>query len=80
MNLVLISEIILDNFNAKIYKQENYNGSVVDENHISNQFNILNNQETAVELAQTLMNFDGVIQVDIFNKSNNLIFTISSII
>lgn len=80
MNLVLISEIILNNFNAKIYKEENYDGAVVDENHISNQFNILNNQETAVELAQTLINFDGVIQADIFNKSNNLIFTISSII
>ena len=76
----LISRIVLNHFNADIYKQEDYSGSVVDENYINSQFNILNNQETAVELAQILANFDGVIQTDIFDKSNNLIFTISSII
>lgn len=80
MNLILISTIVLNHFNANIYKEENYSGTVVDTNYINTQLNILNNQETAIELAQILTNFDGVVQSDIFDKNNNLVFRISSII
>jgi hypothetical protein len=76
----LIATISLDSFNSKLYKKADYNGSVVDINYINNQLAILNNQETAVELAQILISFEGVAQVDIFDKIDNLIFRISSII
>jgi hypothetical protein len=76
----LIATITLDNFNSKLYKKVDYNGSVVDTNYINNQLAILNNQETAVELAQILIGFEGVAQADIYDKNDNLIFKISSII
>jgi hypothetical protein len=75
---ILIKNINLNLFNASIYKFDDYVGEVVDETTINNNLIELNNQETAIEVAQLLSEFSGVSKIDIFNKSNNLLFSLES--
>lgn len=73
---ILITNINLNLFNVSIYKFDDYEGSVVDETTINNNLNTLNNQETAIEVAQLLSEFDGISKIDIFDKSGNLLLSI----
>lgn len=72
----LIKHIILDLFDVNLYKINNYTGSVVDNTIIDNAIVALNNQESAIELAQLAASFDGVSRIEIFDKSNNLILEV----
>lgn len=78
MNYTLIMNIELSSFNVSIYKSNDYTGNVVDATTIQNNITSLNNQETAIELAQLISSFDGVSIIKVFNKSNNLVLEISS--
>ncbi len=75
---ILINNIDLNLFNASIYKFDDYIGEVVDQTTINNNLVELNNQETAIEVAQLLSEFNGVSKIDIFNKSNNLLFSLEA--
>lgn len=73
---ILISNINLNTFNALIYKFEDYNGEVVTEENITNIIPNLNNQETAIEVAELLFNLAGVSRIEILDKSNVLILEV----
>ena len=72
----LITNIVLNLFDVSIYKFDDYEGSIVDETTINNNLTTLNNQETAIEIAQLLSEFDGISKINIFDKSENLLLSI----
>lgn len=76
---ILITELNLDLFNISIYKNSDYTGEVVSAETINSNLLIMNSQETAIELAQLVTAFSGVSKIDIFDKSNNLIFSVGPI-
>lgn len=75
---ILITDINLNLFNVSIYKSEDYDGDTVDVATINSEIPELNNQESAIELAQKLAEYSGVSKINIFDKSNNLLLEISS--
>lgn len=77
---ILINTISLNLFNISIYKTEDYSGEVVDQSTIDNSLVELNNQETAIEVAQIVSQFNGVYKIEIFNKATNLLLEISSLL
>lgn len=76
MNFTLILSVNLTRFDANLYKDSEYSGPVVNHNTIDTNSIQLNNQETAVELAQMLYNFDGVAKIEILDKSGNTLFIV----
>ena len=76
-NFSLITNIVLNNFNVSIYTFENYGDSVVSNGTIEDNMNTLNNQETAIELAQVLSSFDGVKKISIYDKSDTLLLEVA---
>lgn len=77
---VLITNISLNQFNVSIYKYDDYVGDIVDSETINNNLASLNAQETAIELAQTISEFAGVSKIKIFDKSDNLLLDIESLL
>lgn len=76
-NFTLIQHITLNNFNANIYTLENYTNNIVSSETINSNINTLNNQETAMELAQILSSFDGVKKISVYDKDNNLLLEVA---
>lgn len=76
-NFSLITNISLNNFNVNIYTFENYGDSVVSQGTIEDNMTILNNQETAIELAQVLSSFDGVKKISVFDKNDTLLLEVA---
>lgn len=77
LNFILIQNITLDRFNCSLYTYENYNGSIISNEQISNYMNSINNQETAIELAQILSSFDGVKKIQIRDKNDTILLEVS---
>lgn len=76
---VLITNISLNNFNVSIYKYDDYIGEIIDNETINSNETLLNNQETAIELAQSISQFAGVSKIKIYDKTNNLLLDIESL-
>lgn len=76
-NFSLIANIILNNFNVNIYTFENYQNLIVSQEAIDSYMTTLNNQETAIELAQVLSSLDGVKKISIFDKNNVLLLEVA---
>lgn len=77
---VLITNFSLNNFNISIYRYDDYVGEIIDNETINNNLSLLNNQETAIELAQSISQFAGVSKIKIYDKSNNLLLDIESLL
>lgn len=77
LNFILIQNITLDRFNCSLYTYENYNGNIISNEQISNYMNTINNQETAIELAQILSSFDGVKKIQIRDKNDTILLEVS---
>lgn len=77
---VLIFNIDLNLFTISIYRADNYSGNIVDQSTIDNNLVELNNQETAIEVAQLVSQFNGVSKIEIFDKSNNLLLGIDALL
>lgn len=75
---VLITSINLNLFNIDLYKSDDYTGNVIDNETINSYLQELNNQESAIELAQSVSVFPGVSKINIFDKSGNLLLEVSS--
>jgi hypothetical protein len=73
---ILITNISLNNFNVSIYKYDDYVGEIIDNETINSSLNLLNSQETAIELAQAISEFIGVAKIKIYNKSDVLLLDI----
>lgn len=76
-NFILLKNIILDNFNINLYTFENYNGAIVSDETIQNNIASLNNQETAIEVAQLISSFDGVKKISIYDQNNTLLLEVA---
>lgn len=76
-NFSLITNVSLINFNINLYTFDNYDGPVVSQDTIDNNMTILNNQETAIELAQVLSSFDGVKKISIYDKNDTLLLEVA---
>jgi|688.fasta_scaffold194914_2 NADH:ubiquinone oxidoreductase subunit K len=76
-NFVLIKNIILNNFNINLYTFSDYSGATVSEETIANNMISLNNQETAIELAQVVSSFEGVKKIEIYDKDNHLLLEVA---
>jgi hypothetical protein len=65
----LIQNIVFNNFVVDLYTFTDYSGSIVSNETIQEYIVSLNNQETAIELAQLLSSFDGVKKISIYNPA-----------
>lgn len=73
-NFTLISEIILNNYIAKIYRFDTTD-AYVDQETVNGLVSNLNSQQYASEIVELLQVLPGVSKIEIYDKSNGLLIS-----
>jgi hypothetical protein len=76
---VLISTIQLDNYKINLYRLNSENNYISNET-IDSLYNQLNNLELASEIVEVLQILTGVVKIEVYNLSNDLLIDSSIIL